>query len=91
VQQFQKDWSKTYTELMNKHRKMLDDQYRIAIDGLKEAFRVVESSDPQEYRDRCENLCRKSVELMREAGELQMKETQEALNRWVALAVKGGS
>jgi hypothetical protein len=89
VQKFQKDWAKTFTELANKHRKMLDDQYRIAIDGLKEAFRVVESADPQEYRERCEDLCRKSVELIREAGELQMKETQEALNRWAALVVKG--
>ena len=89
MQKFQKDWSKTFTELMNKHRKLLDDQYRVAIDGLKEAFRVVEATDPQEYRERCETLCRKSVEMMREVGELQMKETQDALNRWAALAVKG--
>jgi len=27
---------------------------------------------------------------MRESGELQLKETQEALNRWVAMAVKNG-
>ena len=90
VQKFQKEWSKTFTELVNKHRKMLDDQYRMAIDALKESFRVTESSDPQEYRQRCEELCRKSLELIRESGELQLKETQEALNRWVAMAVKGG-
>lgn len=91
VQKFQKEWSKVYTELMNKHRKLLDDQYRTAIDGLKDAFRVTEAHDPQEYRARCEELCRKSLELMRESGELQMKETQEALNRWIALAVKNAS
>ena len=91
VQKFQKDWAKTFTELANKHRKMLDDEYRVAIDGLKEAFRVVESADPHEYRERCEALCRKSIEMTRELGELQMKEAQEALNRWVALAVKGAS
>jgi hypothetical protein len=91
VQKFQKDWSKTFTELMNKHRKLLDDQYRTAIDALKEGFRVAESADPQEYRQRCEELCRKSLELIRETGELQVKETQEALNRWVALAVKSGA
>jgi len=91
VQKFQKDWSKTYAELINKHRKLLDDQYRMAIDALKEAFHVAESGDPQEYQRRCEELCRKSLELIREAGELQIKETQEALNRWVALAVKSAS
>jgi hypothetical protein len=91
VQKFQKEWTKTYAELVNKHRKLLDDQYRMAIDALKEAFRVTESSDPQEYQRRCEELCRKSLELIREAGELQMKETQEALNRWVVLAMKSAS
>ncbi len=91
VQKFQKDWAKTFTDLVNKHRKMLDDEYRIAIDGLKEAFRVVECADPQEYRQRCEELCRKSVELIRESGDLQLKETQEALNRWAALVVKGSA
>ena len=90
VQKFQKEWTKTFAELANKHRKLFDDEYRIAIDGLKEAFRVVESADPQEYRDRCEELCRKSIELIREASELQLKESQEALNRWAALLVKGG-
>jgi predicted transcriptional regulator len=91
VQKFQKEWSKTYAELVNKHRKLLDDQYRMAIDALKEAFRVAEAGDPQEYQRRCEELCRKSLELIREAGELQIKETQEALNRWVAVAVKSAS
>jgi len=90
VQKFQKEWTKTYAELVNKHRKMLDDQYRLAIDSLKEAFRAAESADPQEYQQRCEDLCRKNLDLLREAGELQMKETQEALSRWVAVAVKGG-
>jgi hypothetical protein len=91
VQKFQKEWSKTFTELVNKHRNMLDDQYRISIDALKEAFRVVQSSNPEEYRKRCEELCRKNLELIREAGEIQMKETQEALNRWLVMAVKGAA
>lgn len=91
VHKFQKEWSKTFTELANKHRKLLDDQYRIAIDSLKEAFRVAEAKNPEDYRARCEDLCRKSLDLLREAGELQIRETQEALNRWVALAVKGAS
>lgn len=91
VQKFQKDWSKTVTELLNKHRKAFDDQYRLAIDSLKDALRVAESSDPQQFRQRCEELCCKSVELMREVGEMQMKESQEALNKWVSLAMKGAA
>ena len=91
VQKFQKDWAKTFTDLVNKHRRVMDEEYRLAIDGLKEAFRAVESSDPQELRQRCEELCRKTLDLSREACELQAKETQDALNKWVALAAKGGT
>jgi hypothetical protein len=88
AQKFQKEWAKTVRELLNKHREALDEQYRLAMDALEEAFRVAQASDPQEYAKRCESLCRKSFEALREAGELQVKETQEALNKWVALAMK---
>ena len=88
AQKFQKEWAKTVKELLIKHREILDEQYRLALESLDEAFRVVQSSDPQEYAKRCESLCKKSLDVMREAGELQVKETQEALNKWIGLAVK---
>ena len=91
AQKFQKEWANTVKKLLSKHRETLDEQYRLAIDSLEEAFRVAQSSDPQEYAKRCETLCRKSLEALREAGEVQVKETQDALNKWVALAVKAAS
>jgi hypothetical protein len=91
AQKFQKEWAKTVKELLSKHREILDEQYRLALESLDEAFRVAQSSDPQEYAKRCEALCKKSLEVMREAGELQVKETQEALNKWIGLAVKAAS
>ena len=91
AQKFQKDWAKTVKELLSKHRETLDEQYRLAIDSLEDAFRVAQSSDPQEYAKRCEALCRKSLEALREVGEVQVKETQDALNKWIALAVKAAS
>jgi hypothetical protein len=91
AQKFQKEWAKTVKELLSKHRETLDEQYRLAIDSLEEAFRVAQSSDPQEYAKRCEALCRKSLEALREVGEVQVKETQDALNKSIALAVKAAS
>ena len=88
VQKFQKDWAKTVKELLSKHREILDEQYRLALESLEEAFRVVQSSDPEEYAKRCEALCKKSLEVLREAGELQVKESQEALSKMIGLAVK---
>jgi mevalonate kinase len=88
VQKFQKAWAKTVKELLGKHREVLDEHYRLAIDSLEEAFRALQSSDPEEYGKRCEALCRKNLEVLREAGELQAKELQEALNKWTELAAK---
>jgi hypothetical protein len=88
AQKFQKEWAKTVKDLLGRHREILDEQYRLALDSLDEAFRVAQSTDPQEYAKRCEALCKKSLEIMREAGELQVKETQEALSKWIELAVK---
>ena len=91
AQKFQKEWANTVKKLLSKHRETLDEQYRLAIDSLEDAFRVAQSSDPQEYAKRCEALCRKSLEALREAGEVQVKETQDALNKWISLAMKAAS
>jgi hypothetical protein len=91
AQKFQKEWAKTVKELLTKHREILDEQYQLALDSLDEAFRVAQSSDPKDFAKKCEALCKKSLEVMREAGELQVKETQEALNKWMGLAVKAAS
>ena len=47
VQKFQKEWSKTFTELLNRHRKVLDEQYGWQSNRLEEAFRVAQASDPR--------------------------------------------
>jgi hypothetical protein len=60
----------------------------MGLESLDEAFRVLQSSDPEDYAKRCEALCKKSLEVMREAGELQVKETQEAFSKLIGLTVK---
>ena len=91
AQKFQKEWAKTVKELLNRHREAVDEQYRLAIESLEDAFRMAQASDPQEFAKRCETLCRKSLDTLRDAGEVQLKETQEALNKWLALAVKAAT
>ncbi len=88
VQKFQKAWTKTAKELLSRHREVLDEQYGLAVESLEEAFRVAQASDPQECSKRCESLCRKSLEVLRESSELQVKELQDALNKWTELAAK---
>jgi hypothetical protein len=88
VQKFQNEWAKTVKALMYKHRETLDEQYRLATDSLHEAFLLAQSSEPQEFAKRCETLCRKSLQAVRDAGEAQIKETHEALNKWMALVAR---
>jgi hypothetical protein len=88
AQKLQKDWAKTVKEVLTKHREVLDEQYQLALDSLEEAFRVGQSTDPQEFAKRCETLCRKSLEVLRDAAELQAKETQDTFTKWVDLVTK---
>ncbi len=91
IQKFQKEWGKTVKEVLTRHREVLDEQYSLAMESLEEAFKVAQSSDPQEWAKRCEKLCRKSLDVMREVSETQAKELQDALSRWAELASKSAS
>jgi hypothetical protein len=88
AQKVQKEWAKTVKDVLAKHREVLDEQYRLALDSLEEAFSVVQSTDPQEFAKRCESLCRKTIEVMRDSTELQAKEIQDAFTKWIDLATK---
>jgi hypothetical protein len=91
LQRFQKEWARTAKDLVAKHREVFDKQYDLASESLEEAFRTAQSSDPQQFASRCQDACRKSLDIFREIGELQIKETQDALNKWISLAVKSAS
>ena len=82
---FQREWSSTLTDIMGKHRAILDQQYRACIDSLEESLRMVSSKDPEEFRERCGSLCRKMLEGMKETSESQLRELQEASNKWIEL------
>lgn len=91
IQKFQKEWGKTVKDVLTRHREVLDEQYSLAMESLEEAFKVAQSSDPQEWAKRCEKLCRKSLDVMREVSETQAKELQDALSKWAELASKSAS
>lgn len=91
VRDFQTQWTHTVSDLARKHRDALDKQYQAALESLDEALRVSESKNPEELRKRTEQLYRKTIDCLREISETQMKEFQEAVNRWTELATKAGS
>jgi hypothetical protein len=85
AQKFQRDWGNAVTEIMRKHQSMLDQQYRAGIKSLEEAFHAAESKDPEEMRDRYQSLCRNALDLLKETSESQIRQFQEATNKWIEL------
>ena len=91
VRDFQRQWGNTISDLARKHQNVIDRQYQAALESLDEALRVSEASNPEEFRKRTEQLCRKSLDCVREISEAQMKEFQEAVSKWSELATKVGT
>lgn len=88
VRQFQKQWTNTVSDLARKHRDTIDRQYQAAIESLDAALEITSSTNPEEFRRRSEQLCRKTIECMKEMSETQIREFQQSLNKWTELVTK---
>jgi hypothetical protein len=91
IRDFQKLWADAVTDLARKHRDVMDKQYQAVVESLDAALRVAESTNPEEYRRRTEQLCRKTLDCMREVSETQLREIQDAVSKWTDLATKAGA
>lgn len=88
IRDFQRQWADSVSELAHKHREVLDKQYDATLASLEEALRLGDASNPEEFRQRTEQLCRKTLDCMREVSKVQMEEFQAAVNKWSELATK---
>jgi hypothetical protein len=90
MREFQKEWAKTVSDLARKHRETLDRQYQAAIESLDESLKLVQASDPVQFREYAEQLCRKTLDCSREIAETQLREFQEAVGKWTEVVTKAG-
>lgn len=86
VQKFQKQWGETVTSLAQRHREVMDKQYQAALESLEAALRVGEATNFEEQRRRAEQLCRKTIDCLREVSETQIAEFRDAMTKWTELA-----
>jgi hypothetical protein len=91
VTTIQKKLGETITEMLNKHRETLDAQYRAGIKAIEDAFRVVESKDPQQFRKLTEELWRHNYECLKSLAEAQMRDIQAVTHKWFELASEGAA
>ncbi|MCG8449359.1 MAG: hypothetical protein MI725_07260 [Pirellulales bacterium] len=90
VQKFHKQWCDTVSDLAAKHREVLDEQYQASLESLDAALKVTESSNPEEFRRRSEQFCRKAVDCMKEVSESQVRQFQESAAKWTKLLTTVG-
>jgi len=91
IREFQKQCCNTVSDLARKHRDVIDKQYQAAVESLDAALRVIESTNPEEYRRRSEQLCRKTIDSMREISETALREFQDVSAKFMELATKASS
>jgi len=88
MQGFRKQWSQTVSDLARKHQNVIERQYEAAVGSLDAALNVADASTPEEVRRRSEQLCRKTLDCVREMTEVQVREFQEAITKWTDLLAK---
>jgi hypothetical protein len=91
MRDFQKKWAQTVSEIAHEHRATFDRQYEAALESLEEAMKVLESSNPDELRERTEQVCRKSLDCVKQVSEAQMQEFQGAMSKWGELFSKANA
>ena len=91
VREFQKKWTSTVSEAAKKHREVVDQQLKAAIENLDAALQTTDATTPEEYRKRTEQLCRQTLDCMRELSESQIREFQNAVTSWTELVTKSGA
>ncbi|MFO0909233.1 MAG: hypothetical protein U0794_12935 [Isosphaeraceae bacterium] len=87
---FQKQAAALVTDVLKKHREVLDHQYAAGIRTLEEAFKVGEARDPAQLMRLTEEFWKHSFECLRTLSEEQMKNLQQVGKKWVDSAAKAG-
>lgn len=88
VRSLQSGCAETVTDLLNRHRELLDTQYRAGIRTIEDAFRVGEAKDPEQFRKLTEELWRQSFTSAKTLTEVPMRDLQVATEKWLAIATK---
>jgi hypothetical protein len=89
VHAIQRKWAQTITDLLNRHREVLDSQYRAGIRTIEDAFRVGEAKDPEQFRKLTEELWRQSFDSMKTVIETQIRDLQAVTQKGFESVTKG--
>ncbi len=86
---YQKEWSHTLAEAMDKHRKSLTEQYKSGILAIGSAFETTEAKTSEEYWRLTQEFWRKSIDSYKTAFEAQSHYVQDLAQMWLDMRTKG--
>ena len=89
IRSYQERWSETLAETLEKHREMLNAQYKSGIEAIQSAFRTTEARTPEEYWRLTQEFWRKSIDSYKTAFEVQSKYVQGLAQMWPDMITKG--
>jgi hypothetical protein len=90
MQQFRGKLVDTISVIARKHGEAVDRQYKAALESLDAALTVTDATTPEEFRRKSEQLCRKTLDCIREVTETQVRAFQDAITKWTDLLAKAG-
>ena len=78
----QERWVETVSDLLNRHRETLDEQYRTGIRAIEDAIRVGTAKDPEQFRGLSEEFWWRSFETLETAVASQVNDVQVLMQKW---------
>ena len=86
----QKKCTEAVTDMLNRHRETLDEQYRARIRAIEDAFRIGEVRGPEGFRRLSEELWRRNCEILKTAVASQMHDVESVIQKWYEAALGSG-
>ncbi len=86
---YQKKWSQTLAETMEKHREVLNEQYKSGIDAIASVFRMTEAKTSEEYWRLTQEFWRKSIDSYKKTFETQSKYVESLAEMWLDMVTRG--
>jgi len=89
IRSYEKQWSETLAETMEKHREALNTQYKNGIEAIELAFRTTEARTSEQYWRLTQEIWRKSIDSYKTAFEAQSMYVSSLAQMWLDMVTRG--
>lgn len=88
LQQLQRRWADTVSDLLHRQRETLEKAYRSGQESIEKAFKLGEVRTPEDLRVKTIELWEKCLESLRQTNEVQLREFHAATEKWLNLLAR---